>query len=89
MYYYNKSSDANRESTGILATLRDSSDGKVELIFDDASSVPMLDAVSWSQKHLFTIKEFELDRLEKMDFTQSELVEIAESLLTRLKTLRR
>lgn len=49
----------------------------------------MLDAVSWSQKHLFTIKEFELDRLEKMDFTQAELVEIAESLLTRLKTLRR
>jgi|TARA_R110002074_G_scaffold349634_1_gene520353 hypothetical protein len=83
----NQPDDSDRGSTGVLATLRNLSGGKAQLIFDDVQSISTLDALHWSQDNLFTIKEFDLSRLEKMDFTKEELVEIAENILIRLSVL--
>jgi hypothetical protein len=81
--------DGDRAQTAVVASLRILPNGRTQLIFDDVSAMPMLDATAWTQERLYTIAEFDSAAFEKLELSESDFIQIAENLIIRLSVLRK
>jgi hypothetical protein len=79
--------DGVRSSTGVVASLAPTANGKMRLVFDDAESDRESNPTAWTPRALFSSKEFDAVQLRSLKLSESELARIGENLLIRLLAL--
>jgi hypothetical protein len=76
--------DLRRGSLGVIAALVRGSDGRLRLVFDDASSDSDTYPQEWQVRNLYTYKDFDAEQVLNIALTEHELADIGLSLVARL-----
>ena len=79
--------DGIRSSTGVVASLAQTANGKMRLVLDDAESDRERKPTTWTPRALFSSKEFDGAQLRSLKLSENELARIGENLLIRLLAL--
>jgi len=79
--------DGARAHSGIVVSLRATSDQHLCVVFDDVRQQPAADALSWTHQRLFTAAEYSRSELEGMGLSKDQLAQIGENIVVRLLAL--
>ncbi len=79
--------DGARASSGVVVSLRATSDGRLCVVFDDVRRQPAADALSWTHQRFFTATEYSSSELENLGLNKDQLAQIGENIIIRLLAL--
>ncbi len=82
------SDDGRREGPGVVASLLETSDGRMCLVLDDVQYQLGVDASSWRADHFYTAREYSKKDLVEGTLGTQEFAQIGENILIRLLALR-
>ena len=79
--------DGVRGASGVVASLRATSDGRLFVVLDDVRQRFAADARSWSHEFFFTTSGYPRQELENLDLSKEEFAQIGENIVMRLLAL--
>ena len=77
--------DRRRGSEGVIASIAETEDGKLRLIFDDVQIDSTEWPYDWKTRSLYTWLTMEASELSEFTFSEKQLADIGASLIARLR----
>src|SRR5207247_9277831 len=71
--------DGIRAPSGVVVSLRPTSEGRLCVVLDDVRQQPAADARSWTHESFFTVSEYSRRELENLDLTKDQFAQIGEN----------
>jgi hypothetical protein len=79
--------DGIRAPSGVVVSLRPTSEGRLCVVLDDVRQQPAADVRSWTHESFFTISEYSRRELENLDLSKDQFAQIGENIVIRLLAL--
>ncbi len=80
--------DGHREGPGVVASLLETSEGRLCHVLDDVQYRPGEDTSSWNADQFFTAREYSKADLAEGSLSTEEFAQIGENIVMRLLALR-
>ena len=72
--------DGIRAPSGVVVSLRPTSEGRLCVVLDDVRQQPAADARSWTHESFFTVSEYSRRELENLDLSKDQFAQIGENI---------
>lgn len=81
--------DQKRGNDGVVCSLREIESGRLRLVLDDVKNEGKGNRGPWAHHVVFTFKDFDVEEIDNLQLSETELAEFGFNVLARLVALRK